>query len=155
MLFHTSNWADEDTGQVATNACGRDLVTSHYGRLTLVDDISELYKIAKPLIEEKICRIHQSEVASFTTNTAPEIPAAGAETETVTESTNQFAKFAKTLVDKVVKTNNSLEMEEKHERQEEIKWKYRLLGLTLVQGAHGMVCKPSVLSYEFDKLLNR
>ena len=148
-LFHTSNWTDKETGQVATNACGRDLVISHYGRLTLVDNVSE------PLIEEKIWRTRQSEVASFTTNTAPEAPAAGAETETATESTDRFVMFAKTLVDKVVKTNDSIEKEEKREKRKEIKWKYRLLGSTLVQGVHGTACKPGVLSYEFNKLLDR
>ena len=154
-LFHTSNWTDKETGQVATNACGRDLSTSHYGRLTLVDNVSKLYMIAKPLIEEKICENHQNEVASFTTNTAPEALAAGAETETETESTNPFVMFAKTLMDKVTKTNDSIEKEEKREKPKEIKWKYQLLGSTLIQGAHRTACKPGVLLYEFNKLLNR
>ena len=145
-LFHSNNWTNKVPRNVAITACRKD---SHYERLTLVDDVSELYMIAKPLIKEKICRIHQQEVASFTTNTAPEAPAAGADAETTedTETINPFMIFAKTLMEKVVKSNDSLKKEEKHEKRKEIKWKYRLLDSTLVQGAHRTVCKPGFLSY--------
>ena len=155
LLFHNSNWANKETGKVATNVCGSDLVTSHYGRLTLLDDVSELYKIARPLVEAQIVKKYEREVASFDTNTAPEAPGADAEIETVTESINQFAMFTKSLVDKIVKSNDSLEKEEKRQKHEEIKWKYQLCGSSLVQGTHGLVCKPGVLSNKFDKLLNR
>ena len=92
---------------------------------------------------------------SFVTSTAPAAPGAGAETATGTESTSQWENFSKDLVEKLVKSNDSLEKDEKREKHEEIKWKYRLLGSTLVQGAHRKVCKPGVLSTEFEKLLNR
>ena len=154
LLFHNSNWANKETGKVATNVCGSDLVTSHYGRLTLLDDVSELYKIARPLVEAQIVKKYEREVASFDTNTAPEAPGAGAETATVTESTNQFEIFSKDLVEKLVKSNDSLKKDEKREKREEIKWKYQLLGSSLVQGAHRKVCKPGILSNEFDKPLN-
>ena len=59
--------------------------------------------------------------------------------------------FTKNLINKFVKSSESLEKEEK---RKEIKWKYQLLGPKLVQGAQGKVCKPGVLSTDLNKLLD-
>ena len=114
-MFHHSNWDDDETGKVATNAGGNDLVASHYGRLTLLEDVSELYQIARPLVEAQIVKKYERKVASFDMNTTPADPNAGAGTDTSPEATNRFEDFTKALVEKLVKSSDSLEKDEKRE----------------------------------------
>ena len=152
-VFHQDNWTDEDTGKAATTACGNRLTAFHYGKLTMLDDVSQLYYDAKPLIEEKICKAHHLEVAAFpTTTSTTTVPTT---TNEATSAKEDIAGLVRTLSEGFHKSAESGEKEEKREKREETITKYRLLGATIEEGAHGQTCKLATLTQPFRKFLSR
>ena len=109
-VFHNNNWTNKETGKLAVTACGNKMTDSHYGRLTMLDDVSQLYYAAKPLIEEKIYKAHNLEVAAFPTTTpTTTVPTT---TNDATNANNNIAGLVRTLSEGFHKSAESGEKEE-------------------------------------------